>query len=122
MTFYGTFNEWKKAQVWLNKILSIKRPTIRKDIQINARYWLLIISYETNSTELGKHIQSLQTYLKRGNYYFSLDKHILQAFNDLQQVTRHKEEKKIWEKLHDLLDEESKSQLTRIPQIDGLKL
>jgi len=107
ITFYGVFGEWEKAQKWLNKVLAIKRPAVRKDVQIRARFWWLIISYEQQSDELDKHIQSVQKYLRRANIDLDIQQHILQTFNTLDQTSHYKERKLIWEKLYSLLEEKS---------------
>lgn len=122
ITFYGIFGEWKKAQIWLNKILSIKRPAVRRDIQISVRFWLLMISYERELNELDKHIQSVQKYLKRANHQSDIQQPILQAFNNLDKATRETERKEIWEKLYNILDGQSDDSITKNIPIRQLKL
>lgn len=121
-TFYGTFGAWEKAQIWLNKILSIKRPAVRKDIQIKARFWLLIMNYELESKELDKHIQSVQKYLKRAHHQSDIQQHILQAFNSLDQANRHTERRRIWETLYDIFDRQSGDLVTTIIPVDQIQL
>jgi|GEM_PF-2253770 len=114
--FYSTFGEWEKARSWLNEILSIKRPTIRKEIQIKLRFWLLVIAYEQTPDELDKHIQSVQKYLKRAKHNSDIQQYILGAFNELDQAVRYTEKKIIWEKLYDVLKEKTlNSIITDIP-------
>jgi len=120
--FYGIFGEWENAQIWLNKILSIKRPAVRKDIQIKVRFWLLMISYERELNDLDKHIQSVQKYLKRANHQSDIQLHILKAFNNLDQAARNSERKAIWEKLHNALNEQSKHLVTTNIPIEELQL
>lgn len=122
IVFYGAFGEWEKAQIWLNKILAIKRPTVRKDVQIKARFWLLVISYERKLNELDKHIQSVQKYLKRANLQSNIQQHILQAFDNLDQATHDTERKVIWEKLHNTLGEQSNNLVTTNIPIHQLQL
>jgi len=114
--FYSTFGEWEKARSWLNEILSIKRPTIRKEIQIKLRFWLLVIAYEQTPDELDKHIQSVQKYLKRAKHNSDIQQYIIGAFNELDQAVRYTEKKIIWEKLYDVLKEKTlNSIITDIP-------
>jgi len=105
VVFYSIFGEWEKAQIWLNKILLTKRPAVRKDIQLKARFWLLIVAYEQESDELDKHIQSVRRYFKRAYRYLDVEQYIVQAFSDLDEAVTYAEKKNVWEKLRDMLDE-----------------
>ncbi len=114
--FYSSFGKWEKAQRWLDEILSIKRPTVRRDIQIKLRFWLLVVAYERVPDELDKHIQSMQKYLKRANHNSDIQQQVIQAFNDLDQAIGHAKKKVIWEKLHITLEKEAQHSVsTDIP-------
>lgn len=106
LKFYSVFEKWKEAQIWLNRILAIKRPSVRKDIQIKARFWVLIVVYEQELEGLDRHIQSLQKYLKRANHHSEIQQHVIQAFNGLDQALRYEEKIVIWKELLTQLDKE----------------
>jgi len=104
MVFYSVFKDWKNAEKWLKKILTLNRSSDRKDIQIFARIWQLVIAYETAPEDLDKHIQNTYKYLKRNKHYFEIEKRIIQAFRALCKAIDHNEEKIAWQELYDFLD------------------
>lgn len=106
MMFYGTFGEWKKAQVWLNRILSDKTGYRGHD-KFKARFYSLIIYYELEIGDFKTHLQSLQKYLQRNNHYNEIDKKIIQIMYDISATIQDKEKLILWKKLYHLLQDES---------------
>ncbi len=84
--FYWLFEEWDKANPYLNNILLFKRVAERKDIQCVARIWKLVLAYETGSDRLGTDIESGEKYLKRQSNYGDFEKTTIQAFKRLDKV------------------------------------
>lgn len=118
MVFYCMFEEWEKAQIWLDKVTAIHRVTDRKDIQIAARLWQLIICYELEPYDLDKHIQSAYKYFVRNENYFEVEQQILQLFRGLYKAITHDEKKIIWQEMSDFIEEKFKEE--GVPQ-RGLK-
>ena len=86
MIFYSCFSEWEMADKWLQKILNFKRSEMRKDIQIVARIWQLVIGLELDIYNLENHIQKAYKYLNRNKHYSEKEKIILQFFRDLYKL------------------------------------
>lgn len=105
MVFYSVFENWENAEKWLKKILTLSRSSDRKDVQIFARLWQLVIIYETAPEDLDKHIENTYKYLKRNKYYFEVEKRIVQAFKGLYRAIDYNEEKIVWQELHDFLND-----------------
>lgn len=122
MIFYCMFEEWNKAQKWLDKVTAVNRMTDRKDVQVAARIWQLVICYELDSSELDKHIQSAYKYFVRNEYYFEVEQHILQAFRELQKALDYREEKGIWENLIHAFDTTLKNEVNTRRGLNNLKL
>jgi len=59
MAFYCLFEDWENAQIWLDKVTMVHRVTDRKDIQIAARIWQLIICYELTTSTSNRHTNTL---------------------------------------------------------------
>jgi len=76
--FYGTFDHWKKADIWFKRLCTIKRPKVSRHLQVKIRFYSLMISYEIDE-DLDIHIQSLKKYLKRNKLYSDIEKNILEA-------------------------------------------
>ncbi len=115
MTFYGTFDNWEEANNWFKQLSSIKRSTVRKNLQIKARVYSLIINYEVNNKDSDIHIQSVRRYLRRNQYYSDTEKYILDIFNELFWANRHQDKIEIWRKFHSFIENTPKLNDVYIP-------
>lgn len=121
--FYSVFEDWNKAQKWLDKIFTLGRSSDRKDIQTFARLWQLAVAYERTPDELDKCIQSTYKFLSRNKHYFDMEKRIIQDFRALYKAVDYKEKKSIWEELHSFLDNVIKNKNTPTHrELEKLKL
>lgn len=107
MIFYGTFDEWEKAQLWFNQIVSIKRLGIRRNTKIKARFYSLIICYELGVDDFKTHLQSVQKYLQRNDRYTQTEREIIQNIADVQEAVRGRERLTILKRLYKLLEDKS---------------
>ncbi len=108
MIFYCLFEEWENAQTWLDKVTAIHRVNDRKDIQIAARLWQLIICYELTPFDLDKHTQSAYKYFVRNEHYFEVEQQVLKMFRDLYKAITRDEKKVIWQEMIDFIEERRK--------------
>jgi len=116
MEFYGTFEDWEKADIWFKRLSSIKRPNIQRFVQVRSRIYSLAIGYEVDEKDLDIHIQSVQKYLKRNNVYSKLERNILEIFNKLYEAYQHHDRVKIWKELYDLL--QTSARQVHIPSVE----
>jgi len=91
MVFYGIFEEWKQAEYWLQRVLSVTRVSDRKDVQLAARIWQLIISYELEPYELDKHTQSAFKFFVRNECYFEFEEQVIRLFRSLYKAVTKQE-------------------------------
>jgi len=104
MAFYCLFEDWENAQIWLNKVTAIHRVSDRKDIQVAARLWQLIIGYELAPYDSDKHIQTAYKYFVRNEHYFEVEQQILKLFRDLYKAITRQEKQAIWQLMIDFID------------------
>jgi len=102
MIFYCMFEDWDKAQHWLDKVIAVNRMTDRKDVQIVARIWQLVICYERTPYEI--------------------EQQILQTFRALYKAITYKEKKIIWQELIDFFNAMPKHEMNTRRGLNNLNL
>ena len=107
MTFYGTFGEWEKAQLWLNRTISDKRSGRRQYEKFWVRFYSLIIYYELDMNDFDIHVQSVQKYLQRNNGYSDIAKKITYKILEVYSAGYKKERLVLWKELYTILQDES---------------
>lgn len=122
MIFYCLFEDWENAKIWLDKVIAVNRVDDRKDVQIAARLWQLIICYERTPIDLDKYTESAYRYLVRNGHYFEVEQQTIWMFRELYKAITYDEKKIVWQQMIEFIDK--KLQEEAMPQrgLENLQL
>ncbi len=91
------FNEsWQTAYEWLDKIIALRLPTIREDVQHGIRILFLLLTYELDQSELDKAFDNAYRYFKRHKRYGAFEREVIGYFKQLYKVFDRREEKAVF--------------------------